>query len=183
MTSPSSSVVIRMIPCMAGCAGPTPMRRFWLPLPVPLPSPSMNSRCVVCAITVLAPGILHVIDRGQVRQHLERERRLVAAPGEDAPERLACDHRRVVPAVLVRLDDVGPEPCPQLGEHRRPVHQRLASRSALRPRTPITGSPRVSCGGSPPPRDQYLWAWAAILSWSFMSPSMTDSGRGGQPGM
>src|SRR6266704_6794327 len=54
MTSPSSSVVIRMIPCMAGCAGPTPTRRFWLPLPVPLPSPSMNSRCVVCAITVLA---------------------------------------------------------------------------------------------------------------------------------
>src|SRR5216117_3407277 len=233
MTSPSSSAVIRMIPCMAGCAGPTPTCRFWLPLPVPLPSPSMNSRRVVSAIAPLGrrtdqrlapvdrvvlpermtdellvhqqapqvgmareahaehvpdfalepvgdrpevdggrhhgvvlvdlyfqsqpvvvrervevvddlearavrvPGILQIIDRGQVRQHREPERGLVAAPGEDARERLTGDHRRVVAAVVVRLDDAGPEPRRQRGEDRRPVHYRLASRAAPRLSVPI----------------------------------------------
>src|SRR2546426_7607126 len=102
--------------------------------------------------SVLAPGILRVIDRGQVREHLERERGLVPAVREDARERLAGHDRRVVAAVVVRLDDTRPESRRERGEHRRSVHQ-------------------------------YLCAWAAILSWSFMSPSMTDSGRGGQPGM
>src|SRR5262245_54562062 len=40
---------MRMMPCMAGWAGPTPTCRFW-PLPVPLPSPSMNARVVVSAM-------------------------------------------------------------------------------------------------------------------------------------
>src|SRR5881628_3347887 len=47
ITSPSSSVTIRMIPCMAGCCGPTPSCMGWVPPPVPAPSPSMNSRVVV----------------------------------------------------------------------------------------------------------------------------------------
>src|SRR2546426_4732896 len=47
ITSPSSSVTMRMIPCMAGCCGPTPSCMGWVPLPVPAPSPSMNSRVVV----------------------------------------------------------------------------------------------------------------------------------------
>src|SRR5512145_584372 len=48
MNSPSSSVTMRMIPCIAGWAGPTPTCSVW-PLPVPLPSPSMNSRVVTPA--------------------------------------------------------------------------------------------------------------------------------------
>src|SRR5690349_24459529 len=52
MISPSSSVTMRMIPCIAGCAGPMPTVRFW-PVPVPLPSPSMNSRRVVVVAVLL----------------------------------------------------------------------------------------------------------------------------------
>src|SRR5688572_18804626 len=37
---------MRMMPCMAGWAGPTPTWMFWLPAPVPAPSPRMNSRAV-----------------------------------------------------------------------------------------------------------------------------------------
>src|SRR5207249_6233232 len=61
----------------------------------------------------------------------------ISAPGEDARERLTGDHRRVVAAVVVRLDDAGPEPRRQRGEDRRPVHYRLASRAALRLSAPI----------------------------------------------
>src|SRR5262245_59813458 len=57
MISPSSSVLIRMMPCMAGCAGPIPTCRFSVRLPVPLPSPSMNARVVVSAMGLsLLPG-------------------------------------------------------------------------------------------------------------------------------
>src|SRR5438093_900252 len=72
ITSPSSSATIRMIPCIAGWAGPTPRCRFCGPPPVPLPSPSMNSWRVVSAIVLarradhrLAPGDRVVLpDRG-----------------------------------------------------------------------------------------------------------------------
>src|SRR5262245_241000 len=64
---------MRMIPCMAGWAGPTPTVTFWFPPPVPLPSPSMNSRTVGDATSdpgpdeglaavdgiVLAQGVAH----------------------------------------------------------------------------------------------------------------------------
>src|SRR5947207_7484784 len=76
MVSPSSSVVIRMIPCIAGWAGPMPTWRFWLPLPVPLPSPSMNSRRVVSAIVVLLRGAdqgLPPVDRVVLAQRVADE--------------------------------------------------------------------------------------------------------------
>src|SRR5262249_23687854 len=53
MISPSSSARMRMIPCMAGCAGPMPTVRF-CPVPVPLPSPSMISRRVVAGATSIS---------------------------------------------------------------------------------------------------------------------------------
>ena len=67
---------------------------------------------------------------------------------EDLDQRLAADDDRVIPVLLVGLDDGRAETLSKIGED-----------------------------------DQNLWAAAAILSWSFIRPSMTLSGRGGQPGM
>src|SRR6267143_3073578 len=225
MVSPSSSVVIRMIPCIAGWAGPTPTCRFWLPLPVPLPSPSMNSRRVVPAMAVLvrgtdqrlppvdrlvlaqwvadellvheephqirvaaepqaehvphlalepvrdgpeadgarhdrivllharldphavvvghrvevvddlearpvlAPGIPQVVHRGEVHEHVEGERRLVATAGEYPREGLARHDRGRVAPVVVRLDDVGTDARADRVQDRRGVHHAPASRA------------------------------------------------------
>src|SRR6058998_1921817 len=100
---------MRMIPCIAGCAGPTPTCRFWGPPPVPLPSPSMNSRRVVCAIAlgrwsderltpvdriVLPQGMAHELlvheQPSQVRMRLEADAEhvphLALEPVRDRPE-------------------------------------------------------------------------------------------------
>src|SRR3989442_1773567 len=100
MTSPSSSAWMRMIPCMAGWAGPTPTWMFWLPAPVPAPSPSMNSRVVVGA------GVAEHLDGG-----------------------LTGHHRRMVAAVPVGLDDGGAEPRLQLSQDGPTFHHRRASRA------------------------------------------------------
>src|SRR5216684_4814325 len=46
---------MRMIPCIAGCWGPTLTCRFCPPLPVPLPSPRKISRVVVSAMPPSVP--------------------------------------------------------------------------------------------------------------------------------
>src|SRR5712692_4497136 len=127
MVSPSSSVVIRMMPCIAGCAGPMPTCRFWLPPPVPLPSPSMNSRRAVSAMALLVRGTdqgLPPLDRVVLAQrvtdellvheeaprvrvageaHPEHVPHLALEPVRDRPERDGARHDRVV-LVHPRLD-------------------------------------------------------------------------------
>ena len=72
----------------------------------------------------------------------------------------------------------GSAPARPAGRHapRPPSDLRDARPSRRWRRRTAAGARRES------PRAQYLCACVAILSWSFMSPSMTDSGRGGQPG-
>src|SRR5262249_34245108 len=101
MTSPSSSVAIRMIPCMAGWAGPMPTWTFWGPLPVPLPSPSMNSRRVVSAI---APSLARRADQ-----------RLAAVDRIVLPQRMAHElfvHEK--PARIRVILELHPEHVPRL---------------------------------------------------------------------
>src|SRR5262245_40498990 len=70
---------MRMIPCMAGCAGPIPMCIFWEPPPVPPPSPSMNSRVVVprapsaTALRLRPDQGLTSVDRIVLPQRMARE--------------------------------------------------------------------------------------------------------------
>src|SRR5687768_17198021 len=78
MTSPSSSVSMRMMPCMAGCCGPTPSCMVWLPPPAPAlaPSPSMNSRRVT--LSAIASGLrsderLPSVDRVVLAQRMAHE--------------------------------------------------------------------------------------------------------------
>src|SRR6267143_3350445 len=105
------------------------------------------------ARAVLAARVLLVVHRREVHQHVEAQVGVVAAKTQGARQRRPLHHRGVVTALRVRLDDAGAEARAQALEDRAAVHA------------------------------QYLWAPTAILSWSFISPSITDSGRGGQPGM
>src|ERR1051326_5862538 len=79
MTSPSSSALMRMMPCIAGCCGPSPSCIRSAPAPVPVPSPSMNSRVVVgrdCVVAMLVGGTderLAPIDRVILPQRMAHE--------------------------------------------------------------------------------------------------------------
>src|SRR4051794_13253512 len=120
MNSPSSSVWMRMMPCMAGWAGPTPIWRFcWPPEPVPAPSPSMKSRRTGSGLTlllrpdqrlaavdrvVLAKGVSHelLVHQQAARVGMAAEAdaehvpHLALEPVGDGPQVHGRRHRRVV---------------------------------------------------------------------------------------
>src|SRR6266571_6778377 len=115
MVSPSSSVRMRMMPCIAGCAGPMPTWMFWLPAPVPAPSPSMNSRRAVSGMRtderlaavdriVLAQRVADELLVHQeapgvgmaVEAHAEHVPHLALEPVGDRPEGGGRRHHRVV---------------------------------------------------------------------------------------
>src|SRR4029077_1490803 len=115
---------------------------------------------------VLTARKLEIVDGRDVDQQVEFERGIVTAEGQEIEERLAAHHGGVVSAEVVRLQHTGAGSLAQPRKNRLSVH----GDSPLSPTRPL-------------PRRQKRRAPAAILSWSFIRPSMTLSGRGGQPGM
>src|SRR5262245_35124186 len=108
MISPSSWHTMRMMPCIAGWAGPTPTVRFWLPPPVPLPSPSMNSRTVGSAMSdPRADEGLATLDRVVLAQGMPDE----LLVHEEAPRiRMAGEaHAEHVPHLALEPVRDGPE--------------------------------------------------------------------------
>src|SRR5215469_183677 len=100
MISPSSSAKMRMMPCIAGCAGPMLMCRCSVPSPLPAPSPRNSSRVVRSAM-LRVPLASSLLDRAvspvrsrQARPHASDPRpdqRLPAVDGIVLAERMALE--------------------------------------------------------------------------------------------
>src|SRR5580765_3598555 len=72
--------------------------------------------------TILAPGILEVVDRCQVDQHVEPERSVVAAKCQRLGQGRASHYRRVIAAIRMRVEDARAETLAHPREDRLSVH-------------------------------------------------------------
>ena len=128
------------------------------------------------ARSVLAAREAKVVDGGDVHQHVEPEIRVVPADAEGVGDGLAGQHRGVVAPLGVGMQDTGAEALAEPGEDRISVHTGASVSWVVIP--VVTARRAGGVAGA-----QYRWVPVAIFSWSFISPSITLSGRGGQPGM
>ena len=71
---------------------------------------------------VLAPRILEIVHRREVHEHVEAEVRFVAAEAERVDDAFRCDHGRVVPVTLVRVEHPRAEAPAQPREDGRSLH-------------------------------------------------------------
>src|SRR5258705_13934817 len=69
---------------------------------------------------VFAARKLLVVDRGEVHEHVERQRPVVPAVRQYAQQGVTRDDRRQIPSMVVRLDDSAAEPPPELVENPHP---------------------------------------------------------------
>ncbi len=117
-----------------------------------------------------------VVDAAEVDEHVHREARIVAEEERHLAPAGRLDHGGVVAELRVRLQDAGAElgleQVEDLLAHARAPGFLPMVTSAC---SSVTGSVRgLTMPGVRSPR--------AILSWSSRMPSITASGRGGQPG-
>src|SRR6266568_6777269 len=110
---------MRMMPCMAGCAGPRLTKRFWLPPPAPGPSPRNRSRVVLSVIALdVGPDEGLAAFDGVVLPERVADERFVEqqAPQVGMPLEPDAEHVPDLP-----LEPVGDGPEPGRRRHHRRV--------------------------------------------------------------